>query len=73
MGAITIGANIWITLYNVGKNRKIYGIITRCANQDEDINKILSNDDYTILFVGPGNEINSRPFILGKLTNKNKK
>ena len=67
VGIATIIVNILIAKYNVGKNRKIYGIKTVDTNDEKNVNKILQNEDYTILHVGPGKQVNTKIYVLGKL------
>lgn len=55
IGLLTIISNIGITFYNRGKNRKIYEIkslFTGGGKNEEDINKLLKNGNYTVLYVG---------------------
>ena len=63
VGIITIIVNIGIAIYNAGKNRKIYEIETISTNSPESVNQKLKKGDYTILYVGPGNHINSRYYV----------
>jgi len=71
IGIVTIIVNILIAIYNVGKNRKIYEIETiNTVDPPKEINNKLENGDYTILYVGPVYDRNSRTYVLGKLNSK---
>ena len=72
IGILAILVNIGIALYNIGKNRKIYEITTISTNSPKEVNKILGNGDYTILHVGPGDQVKSKIYVLGKLNSKKK-
>lgn len=55
IGLLTIISNIGITFYNRGKNRKIYEIkslFTGGGENEEGMNKLLKNGNYTVLYVG---------------------
>ncbi len=73
VGIITIIVNIWIAKYNVGKNRKIYTIKTVEASKEEVVNQKLQSGDYTILYVGPGRQNDSKLYVLGQLNSGEKR
>jgi hypothetical protein len=60
--------NICIAIYNVGKNRKIYEIEPMVNGTRENVNEKLKSDDYAILYVGPGKQLEQTTYILGKLS-----
>ena len=70
---VSILVNIGIARYNIGKNRKIFEIITINDDSGKNVNKTLNSGDYTILHVSPCNkDIGSKTYVLGKLNSKNK-
>lgn len=70
IGIVTIVVNVYIAIYNVGKNRKIYEIDQIFSNDKEAVNKKLRSDDYTILYVGAGEREKEKIYLLGKLTER---
>ena len=68
IGILTIVVNICIAIYNVGKNRKIYEIDPMINGSKETVNEKLRSKDYTILYVGPGKQIEQTTYILGKVS-----
>lgn len=67
VGILTILVNIMIAKYNLGKNRKIYEIKTVETNDEKEVNKLLQNEDYTILHIGAGRSFLNKIYVLGKL------
>ena len=70
IGLLSIVANIWITRYNAGKNRKIYEALSIDTGSIESVNSKLKHGDYTILYVGAGEQISNTRYILGRVTKK---
>lgn len=67
VSVISIVVNILIARYNVGKNRKIYGVKTIASLDLNDVNEELENGDYTILHVSQANQIGAHTFLLGRI------
>ena len=71
VGVGSIIANIWIAIYNVGKNRTIYEIeevvVSAPMRGTQEINKKLSRGEYTVLDIHEDTaDICSKIYILGK-------
>ncbi len=76
IGLLTILSNIGITIYNAGKNRKIYEIkpfhVGPGKGTLDDINEALNQGDYTILHIGQNlKDTRTVDYILGRLREKN--
>lgn len=67
VGILTMIVNIFIARYNVGKNRKIYGVKTIAVLGVDEVNKELQNGEYTILHVEPTNQRGGIMYVLDKL------
>ena len=73
VGVGSIIANIWIAKENAGKNRVIYTVEEMSINSNpksqEDLNKKLSSENYTILAVStpPSTMAMMRIYSLGKI------
>lgn len=67
VGVASIIANIFIAQYNIGRNRKIYEIITMNSLDLINVNKALKNGDYTILHVSQANQTGAHTFVLGRI------